>query len=63
MNKYYVYVLEDKQTHEIWWNDMARYSIKDLKKVLRKYQNSMIWDTMKRRAICSMLVPTMKPLD
>ncbi len=42
---------------------MARYSIKDLKKVLRKYQNSMIWDTMKRRAICSMLVPTMKPLD
>ena len=42
---------------------MARYSIKDLKKVLRKYQNSMIWDTMKRRAICSMLVPTMKPLE
>ena len=42
---------------------MARYSIKDLKKVLRKYQNSMIWDTMKRRAICSMLVPTMKPID
>lgn len=42
---------------------MARYSIKDLKKVLRKYQNSMIWDTMKRRAICSMLVPTMKTLE
>ena len=42
---------------------MARYSIKDLKKVLRKYQNSMIWDTMKRRAICSMLVPTMRPMD
>ena len=42
---------------------MARYGIEVLKKVLRIYQNSMIWNTMTRYAMCPMLVPTMKPLD
>lgn len=50
-----------QQTYETWWNDMARYSIKGLKKVLRNYRNSTIWNTMTWYAKCPMLVPTMKP--
>lgn len=52
-----------QQTHEIWWNDMAQYNIKEFEKVLRNGQNGVIWNTIAWYVKCFILVPTMKPLD